>query len=108
MHADSTDYQDTSTQTRHGHTVGRLAIAPLLLTCLLVACGSNDDVDDPHDADPAKRLSEAATEIADDLYEAAIDVGDERLDYIADDLHRRSQTTGQGLCAQLRRPGGLG
>ncbi|MXZ66089.1 MAG: hypothetical protein F4Z00_11170 [Acidimicrobiaceae bacterium] len=56
-----------------------LALAALL--SLLSACGGDNGGDDP-----AKSLSSAATEIADDLNEAAVDVGDPTLDDLADEV----------------------
>ena len=67
-----------------GNTAGRvvLAVVGVALIALIIglvrACGDADD--------PARSLSEAADKIADNLNEAAVDVGDPSLDDIADDL----------------------
>ena len=62
---------------------GLIGCAPELLFLDDEAVPSDGD---GGDADPVKGLSEAASEIADDLNEAAIDVGDSSLDDIADEL----------------------
>ena len=71
--------------TTRGHVARGLALAALLALVLglLSACGDGDGGSD----DPAASLSSAATEIADDLGEAAIDVGDTSLDDIADEVN---------------------
>ena len=67
-------------KTRNGRIIGAVVAVALvvLIIGLVRACGGNDD--------PVRSLSEAASEIADDLNDAAVDVGDSSLDDIADDL----------------------
>ena len=85
MRADSTDDLTTYNmdQFRSSYTVRMLAVAILLALPigLLSACGGDNG-----DDDPATSLSSAATEIADDLNEAAADVGDSDLDNLADNV----------------------
>ena len=67
-------------KTRNGRIVGAVVAVALvvLIIGLVRACGGDDD--------PVMSLSDAASEIADDLNDAAIDVGDASLDDIADDV----------------------
>ena len=72
-------------KTRNGRIIGAVVAVALvvLIVGLVRACGGDGgDVA----ADPVKSLSEAASEIADNLNEAAVDVGDSSLDDIADDV----------------------
>ena len=56
-------------KTRNGRIIGAVVAVALvvLIVGLVRACGGNDD--------PVRSLSEAASEIADNLNEAAVDVG---------------------------------
>ena len=67
--------------TRNGRIVAAVVAVALvaLIVGLVRACGGGDD-------DPVLSLANAASEIADDLNDAAVDVGDASLDAIADDL----------------------
>ena len=86
MPADSHDAHPACDKalTKRGHIVRGLGLAALLALVLglLSACGDDGGSDD----DPVASLSSAATEMADDLNDAAVDVGDSSLDDIADEL----------------------
>lgn len=67
-----------------GTTAGRIVLAVVgvaliaLIVGLVRACGGSDD--------PARSLSEAADKIAEELNDAAVDVGDGHLDDLADEV----------------------